>query len=286
MSNPAILVEDFFRRTDLTGHTVTDFSAATGFPATRLRDWKDDRDWKANTTGTQTYHVDLGNGNDLEADTLAILKCNYKTSAPSAIRVHYSDNDVDWFAAHTTITAAIQGNRTSDYIYTKLFDGIGAHRYWRLQFGAASSAVTAREVFLGRRIEFPYGIDPATGFDPWADVPQNRVYESEKGRVVETISDFVQRLPQWRFRVITESFWDDVTPWTGFRWWWENYALLGRPAVFAWNLGEITNPDPEPQFERDTVYGVPVIQGGPTTATSIDRGYRDIKFGIRGRRSG
>lgn len=275
-ATPAVLVEDFFRD----GHgTVTDPSAATGYPASRLRDSKDYLDWVAPSTGAVLYKVDLGLGGDLEADMFALLGSNLHVAAPD-MYVQYSDNDIAYTTVASILTAG-WANRSNGDVFAA-FSGAGAHRYWMVYLGATASVpCSAREIYLGRRVSFPYGIDPFQGFDPRAEIPMNRVYESEQGFILETTSDFVRREMAWQFQNIPPDFWTDATQWTGFRWWWENYALRGRPGVFAWNPGVIGST-----FEQDALFGVPVVQGSPNLATSVDRGYRNLSFRIKGRLSG
>lgn len=276
MSNPVILVESFFR--DSHG-TVTDPSAATGFPAARLYDEKNYLAWKASSTAATFLHVDLGVAGALEANAFMLLGSNLDTG-DYLFQVDYSDDNAFWVSV-LALTAVQAGARDNGNIFAT-FDGAGAHRYWRVFWGASGGAVAeAREIYLGRRLEFDYGIDPAIGFDPRAETPQNRMYQSEKGYIVETLSDFVGRSPTWSFRRMVESFWDDETEWTGFKWWWQNYALLGRMGVFMWNPGVLGSA-----FENDGLFGVPLVQGSPTLDNSVDQGHRSVSFSLKARRDG
>jgi hypothetical protein len=145
----------------------------------------------------------------------------------------------------------------------------------------AHSPLTVREIYLGRRIDFPEGIATVEGWDPRAEVPKNRMIRSEDGYIIETISDYINREPRWTIKYLLQSFWDDETEWTGFRWWWDNYALQGKVGVFMWNPGAVGS-----DFERDGLFGVPIVSGSPTLETSVDRGYRGVGFSIRGRYDG
>jgi len=283
MSNPAILVEDFFR---LDSASVTDPGAATGKPASRLRDSADYLAWTGADSATVSYTVDLGVGNATEANAFAIIGSNMNENGCAGFYVQYSDNGSSWT---TQVGVTTPADRARGDLFTT-FDGAGAHRYWRVNWYAATSAHQAREIYLGRRVDFPEGIATVEGWDPRAEVPVNRSYRSEQGYIVETISDFIGREPQWTFKFLLQSFWDDETEWTGFRWWWDNYALQGKMGVFMWAPGKgdgVYNPGASTtDFEWDGLFGMPIVSGSPTLETSVDRGYRGVSFRIRGRYDG
>ena len=265
--------EDFYRRTDLTGHTVTDPSAATDYPATRMRDDKDYIFWKAGGTGTLNYDLDLGVGNDLAADFIAIISHNFGTEGVSWEYLSGASNP-----ASDSVIAAV--SPSNDRIQCRAFDGATARRYHRIQLTNVTADTIIGEVLLGRRIDFPYGVDPGIGFDPIAEVPRNRASRSENGNIIRTTSDFSERTSSWQFKMLANTFVGDETAPTGgvpgFRWWWDNYGSKMGPSVFSWNPG---NPG---DFERDAIWGVADGSVSRPLATQLDTGFRDVMFNIIG----
>ncbi len=270
MANPVILREDFYRRTDLTGHDLPKvFGAAAGFPESRLRDNKDFLFWKADLAGTHDYTVDLGAGNDLAPTAIAILAHNLNTTS-SSWELAFSDDDI----AYTDVISAFAP--TDDKIQFRTFITT-AHQFWRIRITSATTSTIIGEILLGRTIDFPHSIDPFVGFDPIAEQPSNRMTRSEDGHIVKVTSDFVARSQEWRFRLESFSdFVDDTTAFTGFRKWWDEFGALKIPSVFSWNPG---NPG---SFEADTMWAV--VQGTleRPLANQLDVGDRDVLFQITG----
>lgn len=271
MGLPIIVREDFFRRTDLTGHSVPDPGSLTGFSFTRLADDKDYLAWRPSTIADKSYAVDLGAGNTIEANVVAILGHTLFTETAS-VTVSHSDTAITGPFTDVVGPFAPSNNR----IIVRTFESAGAHRFWRVLFSSIdSTSLQVSEVFLGRRIEFPFGIE-WRGFDPLEEMPVNRAVRTEQGHVIKVTSDFSRRLGSWEFRFLPDSFVGDETLFIGFKDWWDTVGSKGLPSVFHWNPGSPGS------FEQDGVWAIVRGTMGRPLATQIDSGFRNVSFDFEG----
>ena len=282
--NASILAEDFFRRTDLTGHGVVEAADfGTGFESTNLRDFREDLNYRPPVgPGTVAYRVDLGAGNDLEANMFFLISHNLfsATGGPFSYEIQFSDDDI----AFTNI-AGSPFTPTDDHIECRFFDGEGTHQFWRLRIVSATDAVLIGEFFIGRRIEFPFNIE-FNGFDPAAENTVARSGNTEQGFITETTADYTGRFANVSARLLPFStFLNDDTAQTGFRSWVDNIADKRVPFCFHWNAPPSTGATAlQLDLERDAIFGIIDSDIARPMANQLDSGDRHLDFLMIGRK--
>ena len=291
MALPSLLAENFFRFANV---VLTDPGAATGFAASRMRDSKDFLQWKSDAAATKVYKVDLGDGTAgtpgaIEATAVAVVNHNLGSEGCD-FTVEHSDNDVAWTPVFTDSPV------DDDRIIYRIFDSEGSHRYWRVRFINATTDTQVGEVYLGRRIDFPYA-NVWNGFDPMLEVPVARATRNVQGRITGTVVEAIDRIIEVTFPLLpfsssgstvreflaernANSF--DVL--SKFLSWWENAGRMMYPFVFAWNANDASTPGTTSLFEDDALWCVadPESEIVRPLATPLDGGYRDLTLRMIG----
>jgi len=195
MSNPALCFGnyvDFFDPDDKAPPGITATTEATNYPVENISNWRiqgEDR-WKASSKDYQIIEIDFGVGIEPQPDTYILA--GHNTSAGSANTVHgvyWSDNPAGGY----TNVAAAQAPPT-DAPYMKTFTVGAGHRYWALDFQVADANVEVGQWFLGKRLDFPVGLQP--GIDYFSGAPafynDSPISGSPIGRAVSHINKSIR----------------------------------------------------------------------------------------------
>ena len=176
MAFPIIGYRNILRNT---GAATTASSTEAGFAAADLHDYKPWKIWKsAVVTSPINIVLDLGVGNEVTADYLAIINHNL-TSLGGTVEL------LDGAASPAADQVVAPFTPDSDNLHVELFTVTSpARRYWRLQLVHSappfSSAPFIGEVFLGLRTTLTEYMSP--GIDPFMTNVESRTQRSEGGQ--------------------------------------------------------------------------------------------------------
>ncbi len=257
--------------------TVTVSPAASGlFPITNLSDDRVFTVFKPTSAATSvTIKTDAGVGNTSKVDYFMMVGHDLSDPANDAgggvsIELESSPDD----AAYTSIfsTSALTDNKIVMRTFTEV-----DKRFFRLTLTRGSSFVPSiGQLQWGQRLDFPFG--HPTGFDPQDEKPKWASPRSQVGHLLGVTRRYTERLFKVNMKSVPDSYLRDQTNPTGFQFFWDTHADLGKPFVFAWNPG---NPG---SFEKDSFFGQIVPGAGirRPLRTQVDVGLRDWKFTMTG----
>lgn len=272
-----MLREDFFRLPVVT--LIDTFTEDALFPESRLRDDFDFLPWKPNsaTTGTELYRGDLGAPFNEQPDLIFVGGHNLGTEGVT-VTVQRSNNDISW------IDVASISPTTDDDIFLGAFLS-GARRYWGIKLTGVTTATEISEIFLGRRISFPYR-NRLRGMDPDGRQISRPTASFYQGAAIELPNNYVARKMRFQFDLVPETFLEDDTQnLSAWKYWLRESGRKGEPFVIDWAFDR-------PAFirEKSPLFGV--LRGFPS---SIRRtpvrpdgvggdlgGSRDLAFMVEG----
>jgi len=175
MADPIILFENFFEKA---GATFTATNEAAGFPKENALDWRVGTPyrWKSSGVGDPVFlHVDLGVGNDLEADCFGYAGHNFTPALGNcAPEIEYSDNDAAWTPALDTVTPPADIHARMHIIS----GSPGAHRYWRATLEQPADDLQVGIFVIGRRLDLPGAM---LDLDPYGEEAKTEWTHSEGG---------------------------------------------------------------------------------------------------------
>jgi len=193
--------------------------------------------WQPARLSTQEWlRADLGAGNGAAADTAVLIDHDLSSCSPygASWRVQYSDDASSWYDATPDVPPA------DDRCSLAKFPCAFPHRFWRVLVsnrgpGNFTSFPRIGQVVVGRRIEFPIGLQP--GFDPQSEKPQQSAPVSSTGTFLGTAVKYVERTFDLQFEAKTgfapAFFADDDLGLD--RWWNEHAGRAGKGFFFAWD---------------------------------------------------
>jgi hypothetical protein len=247
-------------------------ASATDFPVAQAYDRKLYTFWKDQGGAGGVIQLDMGSTASYAADYVGIIGHNFGTVG-ARVRIQ-STAAGGWFGpiiTHVDINPA-----ADDFVIYRSFTNTTAYRYWRLRYDNATSNVQVAMLSLGRKVSFPFSIDPPQGFDPRGERAIGVSQLSNTGNHLGSTTRYIERRLRVTFKKLdSTSFVDDATA-GGLKDWVDNFALTLTPFFFAWNAG-----DPG-SYEKDTLWArLPANSGVDRTfVTTVQR--KDVSFTMLG----
>ncbi len=203
----------FFWKTMLgsTGSTLTAGSTASGYSVANIFDMREINSWKAaNTTSPVYITLDLGSGNDAEADYLALLGHNLGTIG-ATITLEWCPNDA-WGGDRVALFSQAL---TADTVFLKEFTSPGEKRHWRLKIektggGSFSAAPEIAICVWGLKTELKRAMG---GFDPHEEEIHANVVRGPKGHVLGVHHHWRERRMDLRFNNVNDSVYQKIKEW-------------------------------------------------------------------------
>lgn len=242
------------------GSTLAATSTATGdYSVAYLYNWLEVNSWKAANATTPMYITyDAGAGNTKQADYLAILGHNLKTTGATIVLQYSTDNftsDVnDAFTAFAP---------SADTVILKEFTSPGAKRYWRLKITGTLSAAPYMAICIwGLKIELDYA---TASFDPYQQEVKATANITQGGYVAGIHTQYTERKLDLKFNDA------DATLYGKIKAWWDSHGL--KNLFIAWEI--TNNPNDVYLMRPDEKFS------NPFTSNSA---FRDISLSFTGRK--
>lgn len=198
--------------------TPTATTAATGYAASNVADWRTNTAWQATSLATQYLTVDCGTAKT--ASALAIVGHNFY---PATVSVECS---TDNFSADTTV--ALAGfSVTSNDIIIKQFAQL-SKRYWRLKIVSPLVNPSAKIVVLGDPLLFEYPIEG--DFSP-ANESIDTNLDGSAGQLLAATRYFTALSSSVNFVFVRTAWFREL-----FMPAWTAWLAVGRPFIWAHNL--------------------------------------------------
>lgn len=193
-------------------------TAATGYAASNVADWRTNTAWQATSLATQYVTVDCGSAKT--ASVLAIVGHNFY---PATVSVECS---TDNFSTDTTV--ALTGfSVTSNDIIIKQFMQL-SKRYWRLKIVSPLVNPSAKIVVLGDPLLFEY---PIEGDFPPANETIDTSLDGSVGQLLSTTRYFTSLSSSVNFVFVRTAWFREL-----FMPAWTTWLAVGRPFIWAHNL--------------------------------------------------
>lgn len=200
--------------------TLSADSEQTNHPVENLADGLTFDHWKPSSTGSQNVDIDLGNARTV--DYAAIAAHNLSSELSGDVVVAFSDNGSDYTMAFTLSQASVTDNAP---ILIHL--AARTHRYWRVTFPAASTALRVGVLYLGALLQM-----------------QRRIYRGNAPPSLQRADNVVPSLSEsghFLGRLITRSFYEATLSWERLKpdWYRTNFEPFvktsrGRAFFIAW----------------------------------------------------
>ena len=255
---PRAVGDSFYRRPGVIVTVTSELSAE--FAGTNLFDLIGWKPWRPSSTAAQQVNVDLGVGNETAPDAWGIVGANSNDQG-AAYALRWSDTSIT--GPWTGLDSLTPGTNED---FLRSLDGSESHRYWSIRItGFSSTALVVSEVVIGEAVSFPLSIE-WPGFDPNFEAPVTNFDRNAHGHIIGAQYDYSARPETWRIPLLPNSFLQDLTEFTGWRWLFENYIRPSRPVFFLWNADETSNAH---QFEA--IWGNGFDFRAPLRTACVDR---------------
>lgn len=206
------------------GATVTVTDAVAGYPKENAYDWLTYDWWLANSVGAVEFHVDLGSAMAVDCWGLASHDLGSNTGT---IKPQYSTDDVNWNDFDVIQSPA------DDQVLFHVKPEVTA-RYWKFQIDSPGASSHIGALFLGKALQFPYGMEP--GFIPpaVADVAAVSNNISHTGQFLGRSTVRINKSFSISQRKIDADW--VLTNWPAF---YEH--IIKKPFFFVWNAETYPN---------------------------------------------
>lgn len=233
MADPILLFENFL---DKAGAVFTSTADAAGFPKENVLDWRVGMPyrWKSDGVGDPVHlTVDLGSGNDLEADCFGFAGHNFIAAKGNCapLIAHADAGGGPWTTALDTVTPPTD-------IFPRLFiisGSPGAHRYWRVELEQPLDDLQVGVMVIGRRLDLPGAM---MNLDPYGEEANTKWSHNEGGELLGANYRFLEKRFNLSYRDGDAPSRDGFfTPASGIGWD-DDFLPHARkfPFLFAWNI--------------------------------------------------